>query len=248
MNVKVLGSGNAFNQDERLNSAYLINSHNKNILVDCGFTVPYALQKLKFPFCDLDYIFITHYHGDHYAGLSALLLGLKYIYPLEKELTIVGPGDVRGKVLELLKVLYGGTEKILDELNLKFVSVDQNGGKYKEGDLCFESVLMKHSEKAEPVGYLLRLEGKNIGFSGDTCWHDGVEPFVHACDKVFLECNFADKVGEGHISVDELESSQVIQQLKSQIYLSHLYEGSALKANSLGYNILSDGDALNFKF
>jgi len=138
--------------------------------------------------------------------------------------------------------------KTIKALNILKNQFNQNGGKYKEGDLCFESVLMKHSEKAEPVGYLLRLEGKNIGFSGDTCWHDGVEPFVHACDKVFLECNFADKVGEGHISVDELESSQVIQQLKSQIYLSHLYEGSALKANSLGYNILSDGDALNFKF
>lgn len=248
MDIKILGSGNAFNQDERLNSAYLINSDNNNILVDCGFTVPYALQKLKFKFCDLDYIFITHYHGDHYAGLSALLLGLKHIYPLEKELTIVGPGDVRSKVLELLKVLYGGTEKLLDELNLKFVSVVQNGGKYKEGNLCFESVQMNHSKKAEPVGYILSLEGKNIGFSGDTCWHDGIEPFVNACDKVLLECNFADKVGEGHISVDELESSQVIQQLKPQIYLSHLYEGSALKANTLGYNTLSDGDELNFNF
>lgn len=247
MDVKVLGSGNAFNQDERLNSAYLINSDNKNILVDCGFTVPYALQKLKFKFCDLDYIFITHYHGDHYAGISALLLGLKHIYPLERELVIVGPGDVRAKILELLKVLYGGTEKILDELNLKFVSVNQNGGKYKEGNLCFESVLMEHSEKAEPVGYILNLKEKNIGFSGDTCWHDGIESFVNSCDNVFLECNFADKVGKGHISVDELESSQIIQQFKSQIYLCHLYEGSALKANSLGYNVLSDGDELNFK-
>ena len=106
---------------------------------------------------------------------------------------------------------------------------------------------MVHSELALPVGYILNLEGRKIGFSGDTCWHEGIIDFLAKSDKVILECNFVEKIGEGHISVDELESSREIQKRKTDVYLTHLYEGSSQKAKELGYNTFADGDVLNFE-
>lgn len=247
MELKVLGSGNAFNQQARLNSSYLIKASVGNILIDCGFTVPFALQQNKIEFSDIDYILITHYHGDHYAGLAAVLLGLKYVSKREKPLTIIGPGDVKSKTFELLKVLYPGTEKLVDELPLEFISVDNEGEEVDLGDFKVEVFQMIHSDAADPVAYLLNIEGLKLGFSGDTCWHDGIVEFLVKSDKVILECNFAEKVGEGHISIEELEDSLAVQEMKPNIHLTHLYEGSASKAKELGYNLLSDGDLLNFK-
>ena len=45
MKIKILGTGNAFNLQARLNSSFLLDIDEKLILVDYGFTVPFALQK-----------------------------------------------------------------------------------------------------------------------------------------------------------------------------------------------------------
>ena len=247
MELKVLGSGNAFNQQGRFNSSYLINCSAGNILIDCGFTVPLALQQNKIEFSEVDYIFITHYHGDHYAGLAALLLGLKYITPKEKPLTIIGPGDVKAKTKELLSVLYNGTEKLIDELSLNFISVNEEGDKKALDGFSFEAFKMVHSESSLPVGYVLSINGTKVGFTGDTCWHEGIPGFLKQCDKAIVECNFLERVGEGHLSVEELEQSEIVQARKSDLYLTHLYEASSKKAKELGYDILMDGDVLDFK-
>ena len=247
MEIKVLGTGNAFNQQSRMNSSFFIHSGDQNILIDCGFTVPLALHNENIDPSSIDMIFITHYHGDHYAGLSSLLLSLKYIYKQQKPLKICGPGDVKSKIKELLSVLYNGNESLLDELAIDFFSVPSEGGLLTIGELEVEVYKMIHSLKALPVGYVLNLNEFKIGFSGDTCWHSGVEQFLSDCDKAIIECSFSEKIGEGHISVDELEASAKIQQKKKDIYLTHLYSESSKKAKDFGYNVLEDGDRLNFK-
>lgn len=247
MKVKVLGSGNAFNQGMRLNSAFLIGTNNVNVLIDCGFTVPYALQKESIQFSSVDYILISHYHGDHYAGLASLLLGLKYVSPQYKKLTIIGPGDIQEKVIKLLEILYPGTENLIDDLNLEFREVNHLGEKLITKHFNLEIHPMQHSDLVLPVGYIMERNGFKIGFSGDTCWHDGLISLIESCDKLILECNFVHKVGDGHISIEELELSEFIQNKMKDIYLTHLCAESANKAEELGYNILSDGDNLCFK-
>ncbi len=247
MKIKVLGTGNAFNQEARFNSSYLIKSNGINTLIDCGFTVPLALQNESIEFSSIDYILITHYHGDHYAGLASLLLGLRYASPQYKNLTIIGPGNIKEKVEGLFKVLYPGTEDLLTQLNINFQSVLTSGDKLKTKDFNLEIYPMVHSSDALPVGYVFEKNRLKVGFSGDTSWHNGLIPFIKSCDKLIIECNFVQKVGEGHISIEELEASELIQLKKKNIYLTHLYSESANKSKQLGYNTLSDGDDLYFK-
>lgn len=247
MIIKTLGTGNAFNQESRLNSSYLVELNGKNILMDCGFTVPFSLQQQNISFSSIDYLLITHYHGDHFAGLSALILGLKYVYPQDKKLTIIGPNNPKAKVEELLKLLYPGNEKIINELNIDFISVPKEGGNVLIDDLEIDVHQMVHSDASFPVGYILKSGNNKTGFTGDTCWHNGLIDFINQSDQVIMECHFVEKVGEGHISVEELEAEALVQEKKSDIFLTHLYEGSSAKAKELGYNVLSDGDVLNFE-
>ncbi|MBO72743.1 MAG: hypothetical protein CMD35_03910 [Flavobacteriales bacterium] len=247
MEITVLGTGNAFSEDTRFNSAFLIKTNKFNALIDCGFTVPLALQKEGIPFSSIDYILITHYHGDHYAGLASLLLGLKYVSPQYKKLTIIGPGDLEQKVYTLLNVLYPGTERLIQDLNIEFKGVNPSGEELKTKDFNLEIHPMIHSDLALPVGYVLQSNGFKMGFSGDTAWHDGVTSFLTNCSNAILECNFSEKIGEGHISVEELEASEIVQKKKKNIFLTHLHTESSEKAKKLGYNVLSDGDVLNFK-
>lgn len=245
--LKILGSGNAFNEGIRLNSAYVLASDNKNILIDCGFTVPYALQKAEISFNSIDYIFITHYHGDHVAGISAFLLALKYIYPQNKKLVVVGPGNVKTKLAAVLQVLYPGAEELLDTLNLEFINVHfQEKRKYSINELDFEVFPMQHSSEVLPVGYIFNNKKFKIGFTGDTGWHNALEDFLKKIDIAIVECNFAEKLGQAHLSVEELEKNPFVEKYKNQIYLTHLTAESALKAIEKGFHTLKDFEEYSF--
>lgn len=244
--VKVLGSGNAFNQDKRLNSSYLIQTDGETILFDCGFTVPYALQKNNIEFNEIDAIVISHYHGDHFAGLAALILGLKYISPQKKQLRIIGPGNVKSKINKLIHVLYEGSEDLLEELDLVFIDVVEGEVSDVSNFYGLEAIPMIHSEESNPFGYVFSFENIKIGFSGDTCWHSGVEQLLKNSEVIFLECNFEHKRGKGHISVDELEDSAIVQQKKEKIFLTHLHKGSFDKAFAKGYYCVEDAKKYRF--
>lgn len=246
MKIKVLGTGNAFNEQSRFNSSYFLDLEGVNVLVDCGYTVPLALQREGIEFSSIDYILITHYHGDHYAGLASFLLALKYISPQYKQLTIIAPGNIEMKTKSLIEILYPGNSSLLDELNLHLKSASASGDKIKTNHFYVELFPMIHNELALPVGYVLHKNNLKVGFSGDTCWHSGLIPFIQACDKLIIECNFPYKLGDSHLSVEELEKSDLICSKKEHIFLTHLNSESAEKALELGYNVLSDRDDLYF--
>ncbi len=243
VSVKVLGSGNAFNQGNRLNASYLVESEGQKILIDCGFTTPLALQQNNIPSNEIDAVLITHYHGDHFAGLAAFLLALRYTSPQKKQLLIIGAEDVKRKVYELIKVLYPGSEKIFKLLDIKFQTITES---FYIGETLVNAIPMLHSVESLPFGFILNCNSVKIGFSGDTCWHKGVEELITKADSVFLECNLAVKVGKGHISVEELEESELIQSRKDHIYLTHLSDVSYALASGKGYKCLADGDDYSF--
>lgn len=245
--LKILGSGNAFNEEGRFNSSYLLEHQDQKILVDCGFTTPLALQNCTIEFNEIDYVFITHYHGDHYAGLAAFLLGLKYVSLQKKKLKIVGPDDVKGNVVKLLSVLYKGNEGIVDTLDIDFVSVSSKGDLVDFLNFKVEVIPMVHTVDSFPVGYCFDLINTIIGFSGDSGWHRGIEELIEKSDTVLLECNFIRNLSDSHLCIEQLESSEVVQKKKANIYLTHLNKTVAVEAKRLGYNCLEDELQLNLQ-
>lgn len=59
-------------------------------LVDCGEACQIQLKKYKVKVSKIDFIFISHLHGDHYLGLMGLISSM-HLARREKLLTIFGP-------------------------------------------------------------------------------------------------------------------------------------------------------------
>ena len=71
MKITFLGSGSAFSlAEENYQSNILISTEDKNLLYDCGTTIPEALNAKGMKPQDLDAIYISHLHADHAGGIE----------------------------------------------------------------------------------------------------------------------------------------------------------------------------------
>src|SRR5690606_30357570 len=77
MEIKFVGSGSGQTSLNRYHSSFLINTGGFNLLVDAGNSISIALMHQKVLFNIIDGVLISHYHPDHYAGLTSLIVQMK---------------------------------------------------------------------------------------------------------------------------------------------------------------------------
>ena len=80
MKLTVIGGGDAFGSGGNMNTCFYLKATKTQLLIDCGATSLVALKKQGIEPADLNYILISHLHGDHFYGLIGLIstfMGIK---------------------------------------------------------------------------------------------------------------------------------------------------------------------------
>jgi ribonuclease Z len=90
LKLTILGSGSAVPNLQRGVSAHYLNINERRILIDCGEGTQLQLRRFKVKFQRLQYIFISHLHGDHYLGLVGLFSSMSLL-GRESKLIIFAP-------------------------------------------------------------------------------------------------------------------------------------------------------------
>ena len=90
MQLQFVGCGDAFGSGGRFNTCFHVTGDDVNFLIDCGASSLPALKRLGIARDDIDLILITHFHGDHFAGLPFLLLDAQFSRR-SRPLVIAGP-------------------------------------------------------------------------------------------------------------------------------------------------------------
>ncbi|EPR39813.1 beta-lactamase domain protein [Desulfovibrio sp. X2] len=105
MRVLFAGVGEAV--DERLpNTSIFCRSGERGLLLDCGFTAAHSLLAPAPDAClSLAGVFISHFHGDHWFGLPALLLRMRLAGRAEP-LPVVGLPGIADRLAALLPLAY----------------------------------------------------------------------------------------------------------------------------------------------
>ena len=73
MKLTILGSSSALPTSERYPTAHVLNVHERLFLIDCGEGTQMQIRKNRIRLGKINYIFISHLHGDHVFGLYGLL-------------------------------------------------------------------------------------------------------------------------------------------------------------------------------
>lgn len=127
----------------------------------------------------IDYILITHAHGDHIADVAEVLEH----YP---EATVIGQPEICGyfKAKNSIDINFGGSAKISD-LKISMVPASHTSS-FPDG-----------SYGGEPSGYIFRFPGNNIYFAGDT----GVMADMAYFPQLFGEINLSILPVGGHYTM-----------------------------------------------
>jgi len=92
--LQILGSGAATPTLKRGVTAQYLNFNERKILIDCGEGTQLKLRKFNISFQRIQYIFISHLHGDHYLGLMGLLSSM-HLLGREKPIHIYAPPELK---------------------------------------------------------------------------------------------------------------------------------------------------------
>lgn len=132
ISLKILGSGAATPTLNRGVTAQYLNFNERRILIDCGEGTQMQLRKFKVNFQRIQYIFISHLHGDHYLGLPGLLASMHLLGRVNK-LYIFAPPELELIIKQQFELTYVNLS-----YELEFHSLIS-----KEKNLLFEDDNMK---------------------------------------------------------------------------------------------------------
>ena len=138
--VTILGSSSATPVYNRNPTAQLLNCNEKFYLIDCGEGTQQQLMKFGFKASKIDYIFISHLHGDHYFGLIGLLSSL-HLNGRIKPIKIFAPPAL----LEILDIQFRHSETVI-RYPIEFVALATDSAKqiFENADLTVETIILNH--------------------------------------------------------------------------------------------------------
>ena len=182
MEIFFLGVGEACDTAHGNSSSLLTASNGARILLDCGFSVPHQYFRTVDQPEELDCVWISHFHGDHFLGLPLLFLRLWQL-GRTKPLHIVGQKGTEQKVRGALELAYPTFEKKLS-FGFEFHQIHAQETISLAG-LRWSAALTQHSQ----YNLGLRIEDGPSTFycSGDGRANAQAKELIRGCDFVIHE-------------------------------------------------------------
>ena len=213
--IRFIGTGEAFDPN-RSNASYLIENEDGTLMVDCGYDSPKSLvRKLNKQGRNLsevpDGLLITHWHGDHCAGIPALLMPMweeavgivgKNKKGLDREFTIASAhSDLIEKVKERMNdypTFYERFSREGPKINYKVVSGNDSLFGYN-----IKSALTSHG--VANYAYKFEREGQIFAISGDGALTDASKELFKGVELLIHEgFNVMGSGGKNHASIQEV--------------------------------------------
>jgi ribonuclease BN (tRNA processing enzyme) len=239
MKLQFVGCGDAFGSGGRQNTCFHVTGERVNFLIDCGASSLPALKRLGIARDAIDLILITHFHGDHFAGLPFLLLDAQFTRRT-RPLVIAGPEGIETKLPQVMEALFENSSRTKQKFDLEIVTLKP------EETREFDAVTVTpypvvHGESGGPfLGYRIQAEGRVIAYSADTEWTETLIPLARDTDLFIAEAYTYDRIVKNHLSLTTLESH--LAEIKpKQLILTHMSDDMLGRLNSLAYTAASDG-------
>ncbi|MCC6766924.1 MAG: MBL fold metallo-hydrolase [Deltaproteobacteria bacterium] len=239
LEVTVLGSSDAFCSGGHPHATYLVETARATFLVDCGPTVLLALKRHGIDTARVDFVVISHMHGDHFAGLPFLLLESIYERPRTRPLVVLGPRGVAARVWALTRTLYPDVVPDTLPFALEFVELEPER-RATIADVELHPVRVPHQDEDVSLAVGFASGGKRLLYSGDSPWDDRFLELARDVDLFLCECTAYDEPMGRHIEWTTL--APLVPRLGCRrLVLIHLGRKMREHCGELGVECASEG-------
>jgi len=237
--IRFLGTGDAFGSGGRLHTSTLIRSDEGSLLVDCGPSALAALRKQGIEPEEVDAIALTHLHGDHFAGVPFLLMDAHFASRRARPLVIAGPAGVEDRIGRGLDVLFPGTGVLPFRFPLTYVEWTEREP-VRAGPAEVTPFEVRHSTVMTCYGLRVELSGRLLAFSGDTEWTDALVALAADADLFVCECFGFDHAPPHHLDFQTLRRHRPALTCR-RLLLTHMGDDMLRRASSLDVEAADDG-------
>jgi ribonuclease BN (tRNA processing enzyme) len=239
MQLQFVGCGDAFGSGGRFNTCFHVTGQSVNFLIDCGASSLPALQRLTIAREAIDLILITHFHGDHFAGLPFLLLDAQF-NRRTRPLVIAGPRGIQMRLTQLMETLFENSSKTKQRFELSVVALEPEETR-SFGAVAVTPYPVMHGESGGPfLAYRIEAEGRVIAYSADTEWTETLIPAARDADLFIAEAYYYDRIVKNHLSLKTLEAN-LAEINPKRLILTHMSEDMLVRLGTLGHTAASDG-------
>jgi len=237
--IRVLGCGDAFGSGGRFQTCFHVTCARQQFLIDCGATALVAMQRFGVEPGDLDVIFLSHLHGDHFGGLPFLLLHAQFITKRTRRLVIAGPEGTATRIRLALEVFFPGSAGLNWNFPLEIVELRPERAQAVDG-IDVLAYAVSHPSGAPSLGLRLGIGGKEIAYSGDTEWTEALIPLARDADLFITECYAFDQSVSFHLNYRTLCAH--LREIKARrVLLTHLSAAMLAKRDQIDLEVAEDG-------
>jgi ribonuclease BN (tRNA processing enzyme) len=193
MKLTVIGSGDAFGSGGRLQTCFHVDTGDTVFLVDCGASALIGMHREGLDPNAVDTIFISHLHGDHFAGLVWWKIHAHHTIRRTRKLTVAGPTGLVERFEQACEVLFPGSSRVPPRFEMEFVEFDAEKPVEVDGTRL-TAFAGEHPSGALSAALRLERDAKVLSYSGDTQWVDALIPCATGADLLITECYSFDEV------------------------------------------------------
>jgi ribonuclease BN (tRNA processing enzyme) len=245
MRLQFIGSGDAFGSGGRFNTCFHLRGVNANFLVDCGASSLIALKKFDVDINQIQTIFFTHFHADHFGGIPFFMLESQFFSKRTQPLTLVGPKGIAQWYERVMEISFPGSSKTQAKFDLIFKEVEPDQS-YQINDVDVMPFQAHHGNPGGPfLSLRLGCDSKLFTYSGDTEWTEELVKAAKDVDLFVAEAYFYEKKIKFHLDLKTLVEN--LQKLNvRQLVLTHMSKDMLERIGGLSYLTADDGMVLDF--
>lgn len=240
--LRVLGSGDPFGSGGRNQSGYLLEAGSRRVLLDCGGSTVAALKRHDVNTAGVGLVLVTHFHGDHVAGLPFLYHDYQHVTPRPSALVVGGPAGVRRRVERIYKTLYPGSAKARRRFRVRYRVLSAGRAFLPPGmnGLRVVPFRVRHAAPGSSFGYRVEIAGRRLVYTGDTGWFPELPRATRGAHLLLCECTHRHQASAGHLSLSELRAHRRSLGVR-RILLTHLGPELAHLGSLPGFRLARDG-------
>ncbi|HKO99255.1 MAG TPA: ribonuclease Z [Pyrinomonadaceae bacterium] len=223
MKFIVLGSGTSLPHPQRASSAHWLETKSGSILLDISADAPRRMAQEQCDWPNLDAIWISHFHLDHFGGLAPFLFATRNAPQTQqrsKPLSIYGP---QGFPKLLSAIDESNNYRLLNQpFPVELVEVDPSTPFEILPGVVAHTFSTPHTKESLAI----RLKDKSGGdmvYTSDTGYADELVEFAKGTTVLLMECSFYEnKPVEKHL---ELKDAMHLAERSrpGKLVLTHLY-------------------------